>query len=264
MLTLNIWNLSGPWRQRRDEIVAWLDLLDPDIVCLQEVLENEDGRNQAGYLAERTAVPYHVAYGGRPWHDRLFGNAILSRWPIEVTGSSDLPPSSKPGDVDRLVVHARTNGLEVFSTHLSWRLDDSAIREAQVRALVEVVRAVSRPDLPPPIVAGDMNAEPDSNEMRYLCGLAALDGDSTSFVDAWRVAGGGGNGWTWDNRNPFAVEAREPDRRIDYVLIGWRAGSRVWVRHAEVVGDRALTGVHPSDHYGLLAELARAPDHGGS
>ena len=47
VLTLNVWNLSGPWRDRRAEIVTWLDRLGPDVVCLQEVVEGYDGRNQA-------------------------------------------------------------------------------------------------------------------------------------------------------------------------------------------------------------------------
>ena len=261
MLTLNIWNLSGPWRQRRDEIVAWLDLLEPDVVCLQEVVENSDGRNQADYLAGRAALGYHVAYAGVAWHDRRFGNAVLSRWPIQTTAVRDLPRSPLAGDIDRVALHALTNGLDIFCTHLSWRMDDGAVRESQARALVNFVRQQTGSTGPPPIVAGDMNADPESNEIRYLSGLASLDGDSAYFQDAWRLAGGAGPGWTWDNRNPLAVTAREPDRRIDYIFLGWRPGVRTWIRRSEVVGDRALTGVHPSDHFGLLADIARAPDH---
>ncbi|MHB1855345.1 MAG: endonuclease/exonuclease/phosphatase family protein [Acidimicrobiales bacterium] len=260
VLTLNLWNLSGPWRERRDEIVAWLDLLDPDLVAFQEVVENADGRNQAEYLAARAAREFHVAFAGVPWRDRRFGNAVLSRWPIDSTAVADLPPSSLPGDIERVALHVRSHGLDFFCTHLSWRMDDGAIREAQVRALMDFVRARADPAGVPPILAGDMNADPESNEIRYLCGLAALGGDSAYFQDAWGLAGGGGPGWTWDNRNPLAVAAREPDRRIDYIFLGWRPGPRAWIRRAEVVADRALTGVQASDHYGLLAELAKAPD----
>jgi endonuclease/exonuclease/phosphatase family metal-dependent hydrolase len=243
--------------------VAWLDLVDADVVCLQEVVENADGRNQADYLAGRTRTAYHVAYAGVPWRDRRFGNAVLSRWPVEDQDAEGLPGSSLEGDIDRLVLHVRSGGLDLFCTHLSWRPDDGALREAQARVAVEFIRRRSDPNLAPPILAGDMNADPESNEIRYLSGLAALDGDSAYFQDAWRLAGGTGAGWTWDNRNPFAAEMREPDRRIDYILVGWRLGSRVWVRRAEVIGDWALTGVHPTDHFGLLAEVARAPDYLG-
>ena len=231
------------------------------MVCLQEVVENADGTNQAAYLAGRTRTRYEVAYAGVDWNDRRFGNAFPSRLLVETTQDHALPLSVLPGDIGRLVLHVRTNGLDVFCTHLAWRPDDGAVREAQVRSMVDFIRRTHDATLAPPILAGDMNADPESNEIRYLSGLGSLDGDATYFQDAWRLAGGDGPGWTWDNRNPFAAEMREPDRRIDYIFVGWRLGSRTWVRRAEVIANRALTGVYATDHFGLLAEVARAPDY---
>ena len=119
-----------------------------------------------------------------------------------------------------------------------------------------VIQLEREPDAPiPPIVAGDFNAEPDSTEIRFMTGLATLDGKSVYFQDAWRVAGGGGPGFTWDNRNEFAVADREPDRRIDYIFVGWTPHCGVGVSAARLVCDRALTGVHASDHLGLVAEV---------
>ena len=75
------------------------------------------------------------------------------------------------------------------------------------------------------------------------------------FHDAWEVAGAG-PGLTWSNDNPHAARDLEPDRRIDYVLVGWpKAGGRGQVVEAEVVGDEPVDGVVPSDHYGVLATL---------
>ncbi|MEY2567203.1 MAG: hypothetical protein QOE35_1732, partial [Actinomycetota bacterium] len=63
-------------------------------------------------------------------------------------------------------------------------------------------------------------------------------------------------GFTWDNRNPFAAAEHEPDRRIDYVLVGWRRDSGAGrVESARVVCDRALTGTFASDHFGLVADI---------
>jgi endonuclease/exonuclease/phosphatase family metal-dependent hydrolase len=258
VVTLNVWNLDGPWRLRRGEIVAWLEALEPDIVCLQEIIQTPDGRNQAQWIAD-AAGGLHFAWSGRELRDGVqFGNAILSRWPVETSADHDLPHEPADGEVQRLVLHARTRGLDVFSTHLNWRFGDGAIRERQVMALADVVAASARPDAPlPPIVAGDFNAEPDSTEMRFLTGLTSLEGRSVYFQDAWRVAGGGGAGPTWDNRNPFAAAEHEPDRRIDYVLVGWRRDSGAGrVEAARVVCDRALTGTFASDHFGVLTEVA--------
>jgi endonuclease/exonuclease/phosphatase family metal-dependent hydrolase len=256
-MTLNVWNLSGPWRQRRDEIPAWIRRLEPDVVCLQEIVQTPDGRNQATELAAASG-DWSVAYAGRPLHDDvLFGNAILSRWPIDATHECDLPHEPAEGEVQRVVLHARTRGLDVYSTHLNWRFHEGAIRERQVLALASFVDETAAPDSPlPPVVAGDFNADPDSNEIRFLAGLGSLDGRSVYFQDAWRVAGARGPGLTWDNRNPFAAAEHEPDRRIDYVFVGWRRdGGAGRVESARVVCDRALAGTFPSDHFGLLVEI---------
>jgi endonuclease/exonuclease/phosphatase family metal-dependent hydrolase len=261
-MTLNIWNLSGPWRQRREEIVAWLDLVRPDVVCLQEVVQSPEGKNQARWLADRTGSGYQVAFGpGSSIAGHAFGNAVLSRWPIDATAVSPLPPSAASDDTDRVVLHVRTNGLDVFCTHLAWRLDDGAVRERQVRALTEFVSSAADPDAAvPPILAGDLNAVSEAAEMRYLTGLSAMDGSSVCFINAWDVAGGGGPGNTWDNRNPFAFAEREPSRRIDHVLLAWRPGSGVWVSRAGLACDVSLTGTFASDHFGMVADISgRAP-----
>lgn len=265
VLTLNIWNLDGGWRDRRAEIVRWMDRLDADLVCLQEVVDDGSGRNQARWLAEAAAGERHVAYGptGTLRDGATFGNAVVSRWPIDDTSCTPLPFDHDPGDVGRGLVHARTRGLDVFTTHLSSPYHLGGLRERQVRAIVEAVGNIADPASPmPPILAGDFNAEPDATEIRHLCGLATLDGASTYFQDAWRVAGARGPGWTWDNRNPFASAEREPDRRIDYIFVGWRRDDGAGrVRTARVVCDRVLSGtVFASDHLGLLAEIDDAGD----
>ena len=108
-----------------------------------------------------------------------------------------------------------------------------------------------------PVVAGDFNAEPDSSAVRYLSGLAALDGASTYLQDAWRLAGDGGPGITWSNRQP----PRRPRP-------GARPAARLHLqrlpRSAPVGGARSSAawwptnrsdGVWPSDHFGVLAVL---------
>src|SRR5262249_49130787 len=108
----------------------------------------------------------------------------------------------------------------------------------------------------PPIVCGDLNAEPDATEIRFLKGLASIDGRSTYLQDAWAVAGDGTAGFTWDNRNRFTALMFEPDRRLDYVLVGLPShDGRGWIESARVVMDTPRDGVFPSDHFGLLVEV---------
>ena len=182
---------------------------------------------------------------------------MLSRWPIEASATTRLPYVPDELEVQRLVVHARTGGVDVFSTHLAWQLHDAALRERQVQSLARFVSERMDAAAPlGPVVAGDFNAEPESSAIRYLSGLASLDGASIYLQDAWRLAGDGGPGITWSNGNPNAAPDQEPDRRIDYIFSDFHgrkgAGRPVECR---VVGDEAADGVWPSDHFGVLAVL---------
>ncbi len=259
VLTLNIWNLSGDWRNRRHAIVDVLRDTRPDIVCLQEVIENARG-NQADWLAAELGG-WATAYAGEGPSSGTgrFGNAILSASPIEASASVRLPHVDDPLEIQRLVLHARTGGVDVFCTHLAWQLHDAALREQQVRALMAFVGDRADPGAAiGPIVAGDFNAEPDSTAVRYLTGLTALDGESVYLQDAWRLAGDGGPGHTWSNRNPHAALDQEPERRLDYVFSGFHgpAGTGRPIE-CHVVATQPIAGVWPSDHFGVLALLQR-------
>jgi endonuclease/exonuclease/phosphatase family metal-dependent hydrolase len=226
------------------------------VIALQEVWDTGGGGGQPKALAG--ALDYEYVFGaGFDDGDVSFGNAVLSRWPIAASETRELP-TTPTTDEFRVALKAEVDGprgrFEVYTTHLNWRYDESHVRQAQVRALAEYV-AESKGRTFPPIVCGDFNAEPDSDEIRMLTGRAAVPVSRLVFVDAWDVAGDG-PGFTWSNDNPFAARDLEADRRIDYVLVGWRkargAGHVVDVR---VEAIDPVDGVYPSDHYAVVAEL---------
>lgn len=261
--TWNLWWRFGPWEERRPAIEATLARLDADVICLQEVWD--DGEVCfAAELAE--GLGFHHAYGARLDIDGVgFGNAVLSRWPI--TGHEVLPLPAEP-DLEELrtCVRADIDGprgsLQVFSTHLNWRFDQSGTRQAQVRSICSFI-AASRPEGGrsfPPILCGDFNADPDSDEIRMLNGRAATPEPKLVFHDAWEVAGepsgSSDDGTTWSNRNPYAALDLEPDRRIDYVFVGWpKAGGAGHVTRTTVEGLEPVDGVVASDHLAVVAEL---------
>ena len=76
------------------------------------------------------------------------------------------------------------------------------------------------------------------------------------FLDAWRVAGDRGPGYTWSHANPFTILDPEPERRLDYIFVGYPhdegAGEAV---ACHVTGIEPIGGVHPSDHYAVSADL---------
>ncbi len=263
VLTWNLWWRFGPWEARRPAIAATLARLDADVICLQEVWEDENG-SFAAELAD--GLGYHHAYGRRLELDEVgFGNAVLSRWPITA---SEVLPLPAPPDADELrtCIRADIDGprgpLQAYSTHLNWRFDHSHVRQEQVRAINGfVVRSRAEGPHPyPPILCGDLNAAPDSDEVRMLTGRTAIPDPGCVFHDAWEVAGqpspSSEDGMTWSNANPYARLDLEPDRRIDYVLVGWpKVGGAGHVTRCTVEGLEPVDSVVPSDHLAVLAEL---------
>lgn len=254
--TWNVWWRFGPWEERQPAIAETLHRIDADVVALQEVWDVHDGPGQAQLLAEKLGYEY-VFVAGLDAGEALFGNAVLSRWPIAGHAARSLPSTATTQE-SRVALEATVDGprgpFELYTTHLNWRYDESAVRQAQVRALAEFV-AESKGRTFPPIVCGDFNADPVADEIRMLNGRAAVAVPRLVFMDAWDVAGDG-PGYTWSNDNAFAARDLEPDRRIDYVFVGWpKARGAGHVVDARVAAIEPVNGVHPSDHYAVVAEM---------
>jgi len=258
VVTLNIWNRMGEWEKRREAIRSQLEKLAPDVVGLQEVirLEGEYDVDQAAELAR--GFGYHIAFGrgadAAPWG---LGNAVLSRWPILRTVTFTLPGTDEARSAVFAELETPAGKLPFFSTHLNWKFHEGHVRQLQVRALarfVEAVAPIGADHALPPIVVGDFNAEPDSDEIRFMRGLTALGGSCVYYADAFHVAGDGSPGHTFARRNPNAGQLHEPNRRIDYVFVrGPDEKLRGEPIEARVCFDEPVGGVWPSDHFGVFA-----------
>lgn len=166
VLSWNLWWRFGPWEARLPAITETIRDLDPDIVALQEVWGLPDGTSSAAHIAD--AIGYEHVFAHRLELDGvLFGNAILSRWPIASTEHWPLPARHDAEEL-RTLLFAEIDGprgrVQVFDTHLNWRFDHSDVRQEQVAYICERVES-KRPRAYPPILCGDMNAPPDSTEM---------------------------------------------------------------------------------------------------
>jgi endonuclease/exonuclease/phosphatase family metal-dependent hydrolase len=264
VLTLNLWNRSGPWERRLPRVREWVDKLEPDVIGFQEVLRRE-GYDQVGEICDGLAFNIEhasvIAYDG---YD--FGNAVASRWPISDAASIELPSGERSEGrcAVNAMIAAPFGELSFTSTHLNWKLHDGRSREMQVVALADFVLSRRPRGGFPPIVVGDFNAEPDSDEIRFMTGHHSLDGRSVMFYDGWRLGGDGSSGTTWSNRNEFASIALEPERRIDYIFGGYPR--RMTDDHGvgkidtcRVVCNDAVDGIWPSDHFGVYAEFRTEP-----
>ena len=267
VMTWNLWWRFGPWEQRRHAIVETIRASDPDVLCLQEVWADRSGAGMAAILADE--LGYHAVSSATIGRAEVgFTNAVLSRWPASALADEPLPRADgSPGH--RRVVAASVatpwGAWPFASTHLDHRFDDSLARQRQCRRLLELaseLRGDPTSDLPV-IVGGDLNAVPDSAEVRLLTGRDAGE-PGIVFSDAWEQCGDGA-GWTWRRDNPYSTDSAWPNRRLDYVLVSWPrprpVGNPVMV---SVVGDGPVdvdgAGVWPSDHAAVVAELETPSD----
>lgn len=263
VLSLNIWHREAPWEARRELIRRGVAQLAPDLIGFQEVLSltMANGRqNQADELCQGT--PYSYVFGRAqtlgPGFE--FGNALASRHPIVEHEVFALPgeESGETRSVLYALVDAPCGEVPVFVTHLNWKLQHGSIRIQQVKRITQIVEQhAPQGSHFPAILLGDMNAEPNADEMRFLRGLATLDGESVYFADAWIYGGDGSPGYTFDRRNPYAARSHEPPRRIDYVFVrGPDAYLRGEPLFSKVVFDAPESGVWPSDHFGVYTEIS--------
>jgi endonuclease/exonuclease/phosphatase family metal-dependent hydrolase len=288
VLSLNIWNRSGPWEARLPLLRAGLAAEAAHIVGLQEVmcmagplgsLSQLDDLAASESASDPKAGPsyphrvYAPAWTIDSGSGFTMGNALLSQFPIVDTGQTLLPNPIEHETRSLLFALCQTpHGLQpVAVTHLDWQLDLSHARCQQVSFIVDALADWLAPhrqagaDLLPLILLGDFNAEPDSDEIRFLRGHHALPSlrtgklRGTYFNDAVLFADGDA-GPTFARDNVFAGREREPSRRIDYIFV---ATPDRFGRGLPLSGRRcfltATDGVHPSDHYGVSADVQLAP-----
>lgn len=258
ILSWNLWWRYGPWEQRREAIGAILAEVRPDLCGLQEVW-GAPGENLAAELAGRLGMHWCWAEAAQGREGLSIGNAILSRWPIAAHAEVTLPAGGLAGEA-RVAAHARIEApggeLPLFTTHLTYGIGRSLVRVEQVRRLAAFVAEHAVDCAYPPVVTGDLNAEPGSDELRLLGGvLTAPAVPGLVLVDAWRYADPGDPGFTWDHRNGYQAGTVLPDSRIDYILSGLPRQGLGKVRWAGLGGTAPVDGVWPSDHFAVVADL---------
>ncbi|MDQ1466263.1 MAG: hypothetical protein QOH10_678 [Actinomycetota bacterium] len=266
--TWNVWGRYGPWEARLPVITETLRRVDADIVGLQEVWE-DDGRSQASELAAALGYTEPVFAANLERDGARSGNAVLSRWPIgrrearllprRAAGSEGGAGFADDEDEERLVVLAEVDGprgpIQVYCAHLSWRGDHSAIRQEQVGAICRFVRE-HRPRTFPAVLLGDLNADPESDELRMLTGQRACPVPGVIFRDAWAWVGNDDRGATWSNDNPFAAASLDIDRRIDHILVAApKAAGCGQPLAAWIAGDEPIDAMYGSDHFAVVTDL---------
>lgn len=268
MVTLNLFHGGpyGSWNGETHDLETRLTMvadelraLAPDVVALQEASR---GRRR-GVVAERLAATLGLHHVFEPATTRLSplyflnrlvvavldfaeGPAVLSRFPIVGSEVDELPRCRHrlaPRIVLRADVATPWGALAVFSTHTS-------ADACQLRRVGEIVRAHATAG--PVLLGADLNVTEHHETMTAINGPGGL-------VDAFRAAHPEASGATVYQRPGAAVAT--VSRRVDYIFLGGVEDGRRAVCGSRVVLDRPRREadgrtIWPSDHYGVLADVA--------
>jgi endonuclease/exonuclease/phosphatase family metal-dependent hydrolase len=143
---------------RPARIAEVLGEIKPDIVGLQEVLSIEGDireQHQAEFLARELGM--NLAMGDvRVLRGGLYGNAVLSRFPVHALCRFDLsvPGREQRGCMRADILLPAGEVLHIFNVHLG---TDFRERQHQGRKLVELELIRSRELKGPRVVVGDFN-----------------------------------------------------------------------------------------------------------
>lgn len=234
LMTYNIHHGEGlDGKLDLDRIADLIRREQADLVALQEVdrgVQRTHRRDLPAELARATGL--HCVFSNNyAFQGGEYGNAILSRWPIQSSSNTHyrmLRPGEQRGLL-QVTVHAAGHPLVFMATHIDHRPDD-AERWANIEEIERLARAYGQT---PVVVAGDFNDLPESRVCRRMQSWA---------LDAWSRVGEG-PGYTYP--------ASQPRRRIDYVWIA--RGSPLQPLRAWIPDSQA------SDHRPLVVECRWSP-----
>jgi endonuclease/exonuclease/phosphatase family metal-dependent hydrolase len=230
VLTYNIhsaYNTEG--RQDPEAIAQMIEGTGAAIVTLQEVSRGwliDGATDLPEWLSRRLGMPY-LFHGTT---DPMWGNAILSRYPVVAYGWAPLPRAGTLLARGYLWAEIEVGGGEpllVIATHLHHIEDEHGPRLEQVPVLLRFWDG-----RPHALLMGDLNSMPDFPEMGLI--------RDAGLIDSWAEAGEG-EGLTWPAWGPF--------ERIDWV---WHAPDLVAL-------DAATVPSTASDHLGVVVTIDAAP-----
>jgi endonuclease/exonuclease/phosphatase family metal-dependent hydrolase len=247
IMTYNIWFDSQNWPARFNYMLSEIRQVNPDVICLQEVIQRANLPNQAASMAD--SLGYHYVFSSRDpvGSATRFGNAILSRYPIVATNSVALAPLNDFRTALHIQIQVAGNTIDVYNTHLHNTAVGKHIRIQQIEHLKDFIADTQAGGFL--FLCGDFNANPDWEEMELVY---------EDFTDTY----------TLFHENHLAPEhgtlnyhLDHQQRRIDYIFFGKQGAERIRPLNAEIFLDQpSPTGIWGSDHFAVRAAFSILSD----
>lgn len=261
------WNVNSV-RTRLEQVLAWLQQAQPDVLCLQETKVDDGLFPHAAF----TGLGYATAISGQKAYN---GVAILSRLPLEDVqiGFEAL----LPGDAEacrlseqKRVISALIDGVRVLNLYVpngSGLTSEKYPYKLEWLACLRRYLAAQEQQGDPLCMLGDFNIGPDARDLpdpaRQTGGIMASDAERQALADclgerlsdAFRLFEPAGGHWSWWDYRSGAWE-RDQGWRIDHIylceqLLGCATGCVI---------DRTPRGnLQPSDHAPVVVNLAWPP-----
>jgi endonuclease/exonuclease/phosphatase family metal-dependent hydrolase len=245
LVTFNLLNDPKSWPRRAPLVTAQLAALAPDVVALQEAgVPDAQTGPLAAALSAATELRYHVASCElrRPngWAERL---AVLSSFPIEASDALDVDGEGQICLWTRLRL-TEERAWDLYNVHLNPSRAD--IRRRQLAAVLDWM--AQRRGEAARVLCGDFNTTTAGTILP-----AALD---AGLASAHALRHGEEPERTFPTPLRPDIYALRPGECLDYIFIDPKGLS---LRGCRVVLDRPHAEdptLYPSDHTGLLADLA--------
>jgi len=183
-----------------DRLADVISALDPDIVALQEVDRNTgrlDGLDLPAELAQRTGMV--SAFGRAMYYDGgEYGEAVLSRFPISDVTNHALPHLEASEPRAALAVTVEIPNTDLSFVFIATHLDHQRSPEDRIAQAGEINKILALYEGQSVILAGDLNATPESETMKILY---------SNLSDSWP-----------EEKDGSTFSSENPRRRIDYIL----------------------------------------------
>lgn len=247
VLSYNIETDDGDWPARFAYILEEIRRLDVDVIGLQEVIQRANLDNQAMQMADSLGYYYYFDSVDSEGQAQRYGNAIVSRYPIEQTNFRRLQPFNRFRKAVHAKLNVKGNIVDVYNTHLHHSILDHDIRKVQINDLLSFIEETNNGSHI--FVTGDFNANPDWEETALMY---------DSFIDVYPLFHENHLDPEHGTLNPRMGHQR---RRIDYVFFGRQSMNRLIPISAELILDREHDNPRmESDHFGVLARFELLSD----
>jgi exodeoxyribonuclease-3 len=258
------WNVNSV-RTRLDQVLAWLEQQQPEVLCLQETKVADELFPHGAF----EQLGYSCAISGQKAYN---GVALISRLPmddVQVGFTALLPHDAEASGLSeqKRVISALIEGVRVLNLYVpngSSLTSDKYAYKLEWLACLKRYLAVQEQQGDPLCMVGDFNIGPEARDLhdpeRLSGGIMASEAERQALSDAlagrltdvFRVFEPSSGHWSWWDYRSGAWD-RDQGWRIDHIYL---SEDLVDCATGCVIDKNPRGNIQPSDHAPVVVNLA--------